>query len=146
MKGREDLIVPAIKAIEKQEIAKNGKVPNEFKGYIDTFAAGIVQNGLIPAVIFFESGSKNTSKLQPESASPDKEKESIQKNRNKMMQAILSLAKRNKDKQDPGKRSTLLDYILSQPGYQEEINNIRRDIVEAAVAFKLALRTFEFEK
>ena len=144
MKGREDLIAPAIKAIEDVGIAQKGKVKNEFKGYIDTFAASIVQNGLIPAVIFFESGSKNNG--QSESASKDKEKEDIKKNRNKMMQVILSLVKKDKEKKITDKGSTLLDYILSQPEYQKEMKNIRRDIVEAATAFKLALRTFEFEK
>ena len=144
MKGREDLIAPAIKAIEDVGIAQKGKVKNEFKGYIDTFAASIVQNGLIPAVIFFESGSKNNG--QSESASKDKEKEDIKKNRNKMMQVILSLVIKDKEKKITDKGSTLLDYILSQPEYQKEMKNIRRDIVEAANAFKLALRTFEFEK
>lgn len=149
MKINADLIAVAIKAIEDQGIARNGKVPNEFKGYIDTFSASIVQNGLIPAVIFFESGSKNRDESKngkTESESKDKEKEKIEENRNKMMQVILSLVKGKKSSEKQEKKPTLLNYVVSWQKNNKDMKKIRQDIVEAAVAFKLALRTFKFEK
>ena len=139
MRGREDLIGPAIKAIEDQGIAENGKVVNEFKGYIDTFGASIVHNGLIPAVIFFESGSEDKEKP----VSVDSEKDKTHTNRKKMLKAILSLIKKNEEISE-AKESSLYEYIKSREKNGEDIKGIRQDIVDSAIAVKLALRTFKF--
>jgi len=131
---REEWIAPAIEAIKKCDIAKEGKVPNEFKGYIDTFGAAIVQNGLIPAIIFFENkrGSKTVSS--------DQEKDKTADNREKLMKAILTLL------QGEEKHKNLYDYIKFRENQGDDIKNIRLDISEASLALKLALRTFEFIK
>ena len=136
MRGREDWIGPAIKAIEDNSIAKNGEVPNEYKGYIDTFGASIVQNGLIPAVLFFEN----------KGGSGDKEKENIYENRKKLLKAILYVLKEKDDSKSPGTSSTMYEYIKYREGKGEDAKRIRQDIVDAAIAVKLALRTFKFKK
>ncbi len=89
MKRIDELIPAAINAIKENHIPgkESGIVPNEYKGYIDTFGAGIVQNGLKPAVIFFATAGGKPG----ESITSDPEKQGIYENRNKLMKAILQV-------------------------------------------------------
>ncbi|MGE5340832.1 MAG: type III-B CRISPR module-associated protein Cmr5 [Candidatus Omnitrophota bacterium] len=139
MKRIAELIPAAIDAIKRNGIPnENKKVPNEYKGYIDTFGASIVQNGLIPAIIFFETaGGKEGASI-----TDDKEKEGIYKNRNKLMKAILDVIL----KKEEGKFPTLFEYVKARQGEKVAEKQIRQKVVDAAIAIKLALRTFAIEK
>lgn len=130
MKTIDNLIPIAIDAIVASEIPEgpDKTVPNEYKGYIDSFGSVIVQNGLIPAVVFFEnSGGKD-------SASGGQ----VAENRKKLMSSILKVTGQANHK-------TLYDYItVSMP--KKDIKFLRDEIVRAAIAVKLALRTFKFSE
>jgi len=143
MKRIDKLIPIAIKAISENKIpGLDNKVPNEYKGYIDTFGASIVQNGLIPAIIFFETAEGK----KEESFSIDSEKKGIYDNRNKLMKTIRQVI-REKEMEDCGAGpETLFQYIMTKKGHNIEEKQIRQDIVDAAIAVKLALRTFAFTK
>ncbi len=145
MKVREDWLAEAVEIIGSVKIAdEDGRVPNEFKGYIDTFAAAVVQNGLIPAVILFEHGKGHDD-------GGDKEKATTEKNRKKLMAAILKLLKRKIPALGPGKPATLFKTVTqhtgispTKPGSPVRLKEVRRHITEAVITLKLALRTFEF--
>lgn len=138
MKPKSDFIPRAVQAITDLEIANPaGQVPNEFKGYIDSFGAAIVHNGLIPAVVFYESKGKETS---------DKEKQTIEINRNKLMQAILQLLPHQEEKTSSSFENTLYNYILHRKHLGHHMRKIRQDVVDAGIAIKLALKTFKFTR
>jgi CRISPR type III-B/RAMP module-associated protein Cmr5 len=138
MKPKPDLIPKAVQAINELEIANSvGQVPNEFKGYIDSFGAAIVHNGLIPAVVFYESKGKDTA---------DEEKQTIEKNRNKLMRAILQLLPHQEEKKSSSYENTLYNYILHRKHQGHHMRKIRQDVVDAGIAMKLALKTFKFTR
>jgi CRISPR-associated protein Cmr5 len=144
MKRIDELIPAAIAAIKENHIPvkDNGIVPNEYKGYIDTFGASIVQNGLIPAVIFFETAGGK----EDESITSDPEKKGIYENRNKMMKAILQVILQRKKDTTTGKQGTLYDYITTEKKAGKAEKQVRQEVVDAAIAIKVALRTFAFKK
>jgi CRISPR-associated protein Cmr5 len=105
----------AIKAIIGSQIAKNGIVPKQFTGYISSFGASVIQSGLIPAVIFFEDENANSE--EP---------------RHLLIRAIekfLSI--------EPKLSKKLLEMD------DEQLFDIEEEIIVAAQAIKLALRTFK---
>jgi CRISPR-associated protein Cmr5 len=142
---RIDVLIPAaINAIKENNIPdkESGIVPNEYKGYIDTFGAGIVQNGLIPAVIFFETaGGKEGASI-----TSDQEKQGIYGNRNKLMKAILQVILHNEKEVSTGKPAALFEYVTAQTSGGMKEKQIRQKVVDAAIAVKLALRTFAIKK
>jgi CRISPR-associated protein Cmr5 len=138
---RIDVLIPtAIEAITKTGIPnkESGIVPNEYKGYIDTFGASIVQNGLIPAIIFFETSEGK----EGDSITSDPDKRGIYENRNKLMKAILHVILKNETRK-PG---TLFQYVMEKKDTGMEEKQIRQKVVDAAAAIKLALRTFAIAK
>lgn len=138
MKGIDELIPKAIEAIKKSNISDSmGMVVNEYKGYIDTFGASIVQNGLIPAIIFFEAGGK-----EGEPNTSDPQKQGTYENRKKLMKAILDLI----PVKEKGNATTLFDYVTHQKDNKIDEKQIRQKVVDAAIAVKLALRTFAIKK
>jgi len=121
MDRRVDKLIPkAIKAA-KTHIADNKKIFKEYNGYISSFGASILQSGLKPAVAFNESASSSSAK-----------------NKIPLMQAILELI----TEQEPEKDAKLLNYILEHP---KKESKIKHKIIDAAIALKLAIRTFELK-
>jgi CRISPR-associated protein Cmr5 len=118
----EDVISEAIKAIIDSKIADSDKitVPSEFKGYVSSFGAAIIQSGILPALIFFE------------------DKGGASKDRPKLLEAIMRL---NSWPADDEKYS-LVNYYKDFSGNRRALE---AEILNSAVAIKLALRTFKFE-
>ncbi|UZW14965.1 type III-B CRISPR module-associated protein Cmr5 [Clostridium pasteurianum] len=116
----EKLIPDAIKIIDKK-LVKDGVVAREYNGYISSFGASIIQSGLLPTVAFYESSTSNS-----------------EEDRRKLTESILCLI--NKSQQEENKK--LLDYVLKNRESQE---NIKEDIINAAIAIKLSLRTFKLK-
>lgn len=116
----EKLIPYAIKIIEKK-LVEDGVVPREYNGYISSFGASIIQSGLLPTVAFYESSTSSS-----------------EEDKRKLTEAILCLI--NKSQQEENKK--LLDYVLKNRESQE---NIKEDIINAAIAIKLSLRTFKLK-
>ncbi len=120
----EEYIHQALKALEDCEIVSpQGIIAKEYKGYISSFGASIITNGLLPAIAFFQgqSGKKNDP--------------------NELLKAILYIIN-SKDNELPESQSTsLLDYVIKNMDNKAEI---QEEIMAAAVALKLAMRTFQF--
>ena len=119
------------------------EVPKEFKGYISAFGASIIQAGLIPTLAFYS----------------DKDADA-KSDRWILLQALAELIGKQRewrekwqleDGQDVDER-ILLDYALSlqkdtddkwQKGRnQKEFRRLKAIIIDAAIALKLALRTY----
>lgn len=117
--------------IKNNRFSSDGKIPNEFKGYISNFGASIVQSGLLSTVAFYEKNKEDTS---------------AQQDRRLVNELILNMILSNKNREF----NTLFDYVLSNAKVEEakekEKKNrlIKEDIINAAIALKLAIRVFEF--
>ncbi len=118
----EKLIAPAIEAAEKH-LQKEGTIASQYNGYISSFGAAVMQSGLLPAIAFNE---KTTS--------------GSEEDRSCLMRAILQIIKASPLE----KGETLIKYVLATS--ETERRAMRRDILNAATALKLAIRTFRLEK
>ncbi|MBK6914997.1 MAG: type III-B CRISPR module-associated protein Cmr5 [Ignavibacteriales bacterium] len=118
-----ELIPKALAAITASEMASADSVDKEYKGYIASMGASIIQSGLIATIAFYSN---------KQSGSADK--------RLKLMKAIVkTILNTNSDEK-------LLDYLLtgSHNGTNKpEIDKFEKQISDALIALKLALRTFQ---
>ncbi len=100
-------------------IDKNGNtikyIPKEFKGYISSFGASVIQSGLIPALAFFSND------------------EGAKEDRSKILDVIYQILEINSP---PG---NLLKYVVDN-GDNELL---KEQIMDAATALKLAIRTYK---
>lgn len=110
-------IKDAREILKKVKIVENDTVSNEYRGYIASFGASIAQSGLVPSVAFFENKNANSQKERP-----------------KVMKAILLMINKKDD------YDTLLDYLLD---HQNDLANQQRKIIKSAIALKLAMNTFK---
>lgn len=101
-----------------------GKIPNEYKGYISNFGASINQSGLIATVAFFESD--------------DSQAKEDRKILTKLILKVMCKYK-NLELEDS---STLLKYVIEN---RDNIN-VKEDIVNTAIAVKLAMKVFTFSE
>lgn len=120
MKKLDSLIPLAINAANNN-IAKNGSIPKEYNGYISSFGAS-ARSGLKPAVAFFEN--KNADSVQ---------------DKTQLMKAVLEII--CKYRQIHQEHATLMEYVLSS----ETDGFLKKDVMDAATALKLAIRTFKFD-
>ncbi len=105
-----------LKTKPKGVFNENGKIVKEMPGYISSFGAAVIQSGLLPAVaLFSQEGGQGKSKKP-------------------LMDALARLV-------NTGQNTTLLE--LSIP--KEKDNLFRTEVTRAAVALKLAMRTFEID-
>lgn len=123
-KRRVDELIPKIIDYinDNNKIKNSGnKIPREFNSYISNFGASIVQSGLVATVAFFSSENANSNR-----------------DRKLLMSLILNIIKEKEKKDENG---TLLNYIINN---KEKIDLIKEEIIDIAVATKLAIRVFEF--
>jgi len=123
MKSVEDLVAKAIEAIE-EHLVNNGEVDRQYNGYISNFGASIIQSGLIPTIAFFSS-----------------EKSSSEKDRKKLLEAILFLIK---DMDNSVDSSRLIDYAIREQN-KNKLDLAEERILRSATAIKLAIRTFKLK-
>jgi len=129
MRKIDKLIQQVIPIITTTEIAIDGIIDKQFKGYVSSYGAAITQSGLLAATIFFENKDADTEAT-----------------REKIPEAILHLIGAQK------RFNKLSDYILDNPKEKDKTVSTKshsqklRLISEAAVALKIAMRTFEFTK
>lgn len=102
-------------------VRENGKIPKEFKGYVASLGTSLMQCGLIPSVALFSDLSSGS-----------KEKE-------KILNVIYHLLKQD---DWPG---TLLQKVIAISAGSSEEEKLKEEILDAAIALKLAIRTYEFE-
>jgi len=123
MKKRIEKYLPdAISIISEVKIANNdGEVDSKFNGYFSSFGAAIVLSGLKPALAFY-SNTKTA------------------KERSKILQAVYKLVVNRSEGQDI-EAVELLNYYISH----ENNSLLKYKILDAAVALKLAVRTYKFK-
>lgn len=122
-----ELIPKALEAISDSQIAKNGIVAREYKGYISSMGASIIQSGLLATLAFYSN-----------------EQSQAEKKRLNLLKAIKLLIASESNVQ-----IRLLDYILSNTNNGDNkpaVAVYEKSISEALIALKLALRTFKQEK
>jgi len=118
-----ELIPKALTAITASGMVDAGKVDKEYKGYISSMGASIIQSGLIATIAFYSN---------EQSGSADK--------RSKLMKAIVKTIISTESNEK------LLNYVLSgtQNGTNKaEIDKHEKQISTTLIALKLAIRTFK---
>lgn len=131
MKRIQKMIPTAIDVADRELKIKSGsekdKIAGEFNGYISSFGASIISAGLLPSVIFFSQKGESASE------------------RHKIILCIQEILKKH------GRPALNLikevkELYSINDGNRETINLLTSDIFDAAVALKLAIRTFPKSK
>ena len=117
-----ELIPQAVKAVKKSLLV-SGKVLKEYDGYIASFGASIVQSGLRATIIMYSNS------------------EGGGKNKNNLLEAIYDVVKNQYDWKPIEK--SLGDFIKEHP---EDNFLLKQRIMNASIALKLVVRTFERTK
>ncbi len=132
-----NLIPKAMDAIESSGIAHNGVVEKEFKGYISSMGASIIQAGLLATLAFYQNDSGKKAKSSF------------------LLKAILSLIKSNNSTE-----TKLIKYVIDNSikpqvtgGYvsvgdldSDKLYVLEEEVSDALIALKLALRTFKIKE
>lgn len=122
MKNLQRLIPTAILASETHLLNNESKIPKEMNGYISSFGASIISAGLLPSVIFYSQKGESASE------------------RHKIILALQDILKQNYDL-NIDLLAKVKDLYSSNID-QAEVNYLTDKINEAAIALKLAIRTF----
>ena len=120
----ERLIPIAIKAIRNNPKIYNSEkkaVPNEFAGYVNSFAVSITLSGVYQAIIFY---------------SQEKKENKPKFHRNEMIFEIRKMMKKIP------KGETLQIYLEKAPVTAD----FKEELLDATIAFKTALQVFKLEK
>lgn len=111
-------IPTAIHIIEEYKKKNNDKIPSEFKGYISSFGASIIQSGVIPTLAFYLDKNNDISK------------------RSNIVEFIRKII----NKEEGKNVDCLLAYVIENKKEHEYLKNLIKD---AAIAVKLAIRVFK---
>ena len=99
------------------------KIDKEFNGYISSFGASVIAAGILPSVIFFSQKGDSAS------------------DRNLIIDCIEDLMKKKHYiRADDGLLKKIK--ILIETNDRAELNRLTEKIGQAAIALKLAIRTF----
>jgi CRISPR-associated protein Cmr5 len=153
MKQRFSTLLPAaVVAIRKEfgnkedngEYIVKQEIPREYQGYISSFGASVMQMGLLPTLAVFGSQKEGGGSAQ------DRAKLLT------VLQAILTSKASGMDgalKQEVADYSTkgkeshpLFGFAVRVAGDQVKQRELRTHLMDAAVATKLAIRTFQLSK
>ncbi|MFT6001175.1 MAG: CRISPR/Cas system CMR-associated protein Cmr5 small subunit [Neolewinella sp.] len=153
MKQRFSTLLPAaVTAIRKEfgqkedngEYTVQKEIPREYQGYISSFGASVMQMGLLPTLAVFGSQNEGGGSAQ------DRAKLLT------VLQAILTskasgidseLKQEISDYSTKGKEShPLFGFAVRVAGDQAKQRELRTHLMDAAVAAKLAIRTFQLSK
>lgn len=117
---------------EFEEEIKDKGIPSEYKGYISTFGAMVIQNGLIPALAYFEKTDANEKG-----------------NRKKIANIVKEFLKVKGDIRIDDKKKLcqyLADEVQTKRMSKDKLREIENKVIDVSIALKLALRTFLKEK
>lgn len=116
--------------ITSEIISTDRKVKKVFKGYISSFGAMVIQNGL-PAALAINMKSETEEEKQ----------------RKKIVIAIADILKNSQiAAYDHLDANGLLDMSchLANNNNQLELRSLKEDVINASISLKLMLRTYEF--
>lgn len=124
----DDLIPQACKAISECKLStKDGKVDGALRGQISSFGAAVTMGSLLSAVAFFsiKGGAKSDRQL--------------------LMKAIHWLI--SEPEREPERRSSVTDTSLLDMLVSTSNPDVyREEIIDAAIAIKLAMNLFDIDK
>ncbi len=117
----------AVRLAQKPEyklLDKQGAISSQYKGYISSFGTTILQCGLLPAVALF---SKTDGRSE--------------KDKLPLLEIIWELVK------PEAKQGKMLDYLieLQESNRHTELQQMQARVLDAAIALKLAIRTFKIQ-
>lgn len=118
------IIPTAIKAAEKH-LVNNGKISSEYNGYISSFGASVISAGLLPSIIFYSQQGES-------------------KERQKIIAAIEQILR--KHGYPDINLLEKVEKLFKGKNTQADINRLTEKIFDAAIALKLAIRTFPIPK
>jgi len=121
--NRIDKMLPHAVYAVQNEIAKKGIVDSAFNGYISSLGASITMAGLLPTVIFFS------------------EKGGSQADRPAVVKSIIYILRQTGDLRNDEKLTEKL-LALVRSNNNAELSRIEELVTDAAIALKLAIRTF----
>lgn len=117
----------AYQGIIDAKISKDGKVNKSYRGQISTLGAAITMGSVKSAVCFFSEKANNNSDVD----------------RSKLLDAIYYVLRNSEDTKAKYKNvENLKSYVLNADSDKEVL---KEDIVNAAIAIKLAMNLFEWE-
>ena len=124
MKKRIETYLPdALTVLTDVGIVKNnGTADSKFKGYFSSFGAAIVLSGIKPTLAFYTNENSDETKK-----------------RAKILTAIYKLVVPANNQNSNPKPKDLLEYYIN---YENRDLQLKYKILDAAVALKLALRTY----
>ena len=116
-----DRLIPMAQEVLKEvKIVENSKILNTYRGQVSTFGAAIINGSLISAVAFFSNDGNASVE------------------RKKIIEAIRLLIPEAK------KYNNLFEYVKKKGKNNEKA--VKEEILNAAIALKLAMNLFELEK
>ena len=126
----ENMLPVAMDVIGQNLVNKKNKVPAVYNGYISSMGASIIQMGLVPTLVVYANEGKE---------------------RKKLLNAIFLLLKEQDASLKKSTANDLLghamkimrDNVSDNRNKRLEIRQLKKQIETAAVALKLAIRTFE---
>lgn len=126
MKHIQKLIPIAIQAVIDTEIKHptNGTVAKEMNGYISSFGASIISAGLLPSVIFFSQKGDSAAE------------------RHKIILALEAILKVIYQDTSLQLLTKVKELYTAEDLNQAAISRLTAKIADAAIALKLAIRTF----
>ena len=131
MKISKKQIEYAIEALRANNIITNdNQYPKVFKGYISSFGAAVIQSGLIPAIIFFENEDNDANADRHKIIGVLKDIINAMRQQYTVTDATILVSS-----QIPA------NYIIEHGNTDQ----LLKEITEAAVAMKLALRMYKSE-
>ena len=131
MKQIDRYIPPAMQLVTRKlaSVSNKGHVPAVYKGYISSMGASIVLSGLVPTLAFYNADTRDSGSEQP---------------RRPLLDILHELLR---DRYVLKNQDSLFDYALALEDQKKktELRRLKRDVINASIALKLALRTFHLE-
>ncbi len=117
-------------ALSENKIISNGKIDETFKGYVSSLGAMIIQNGL------------------PASIAINLKTDSDGKERIKIIDAVTYILGKSGKKPESYSPTELLreSCRLERENNLRELRILKQDVIDASIAIKLIMRTYEFVK
>jgi CRISPR-associated protein Cmr5 len=133
MKKRIDKYLPDAFRLVKEHLADKAtktSVPEVYKGYISSMGASIILSGLLPTLAFYNADTENSS--SKESRRP----------------LLTILHEMLKERYLLPNQQNLIYYAiaLQEQKRNSDLRKLRKDVVDASIAIKLAMRTFHMKE
>ncbi|RYC70037.1 type III-B CRISPR module-associated protein Cmr5 [Spirosoma sordidisoli] len=104
-------------------LTQTGKIPAVYRGYVSSFGVDVRQSGVLPTLLLYKATDANTHEKE---ARP----------------LVVELIGKLLDQPSP---QAFVNHAFACNDTPARRNKLRREVMNAAVALKLAMRTFPFD-